>query len=48
MFKDILTCLQDYTNALLITFYFVVLGINMPKIRSIGLLYHTKNVVKHV
>ena len=36
MFKDILTYLGlDYRDAPLITFYFVVLEISMPKIRSI-------------
>ena len=37
LFKDILTILGlDYIDALLITLYFVVLGISIPKIRSIG------------
>ena len=37
MFKDILTFLGlDYTVALLIILYFVVPGINIPKVRSIG------------
>ena len=36
MFKDILTFLGfDYRDPPLITLYFVVLGISMPKIRSI-------------
>ncbi len=35
MFKDILTFLGlDYREASLITLYFVVLGIGIPKIRS--------------
>ena len=37
MFKDILTFLGlNYGDASLITLYFVVLGINVPKNRSIG------------
>ena len=49
MFKDILTFLGlEYRDALLITLYFVVLGISMPKIRSIGWLHHIKIVVKKV
>ena len=37
MFKDILMFLGlDYRDASLITLYFVVLGISIPKIRSIG------------
>ncbi len=37
MFKDILTFLGfDYRDASLKTFYFVVLGISIPKIRSTG------------
>ena len=37
IFKDILTFLGlDYRDALLITSYFVVLGISIPKIKSIG------------
>ena len=40
MFKDILTFLGlDYRNASLITLYFVVPGIIIPKT---GLLYHIK------
>ena len=36
-FKDIRTFLGlDYRDASLITVYFVVLGISIPKIRSIG------------
>ena len=43
MFKDILTCLvHDYIDASLMTLYSVVLGISIPKIRSIRLLYHIK------
>ena len=39
MFKDILTCLLlDYRDALLITMYFVDLGISNPKIRYKNLL----------
>ena len=38
---DIFTYLElDYRVALLIILYFVVLGINIPKIRSIGWLDH--------
>ena len=37
MFKDILTYkVLDYRDAPFITLYFVVLGISIPKIRSIG------------
>ena len=37
IFKDILNFLGlDYRDASLITMYFVVLGISMPKIRPIG------------
>ena len=37
MFKDILTLLGlDYRDASLIKIYFVVIGIRIPKIRSIG------------
>ena len=37
MFKDILTFLGlDYRDALLITLYFVVVGISIPKIKTIG------------
>ena len=37
MYKDILTFLGlDYRDAWFITLYFVVLGISIPKIRSIG------------
>ena len=37
MIKDILTFLGlDYKDASLITMYFVVLGISIPKIRPIG------------
>ena len=37
LFKDILTFLGlDYRDTLLIALYFVVLGISIPKIRSIG------------
>ena len=37
MFKDILTFLGlDYRDASLMTLYFVVLRISIPKIRSIG------------
>ena len=44
---DILTFLGlDYRVALLIILYFVVPGIIIPKIRSIGLLDHKKFVVK--
>ena len=44
---DILTFLVlDYRVASLITLYFVVLGINIPQIRSIGWLDHIKFVVK--
>ena len=40
---DILTFLGlDYRVASLITLYFVVPGINIPKIRSIGWLDHIK------
>ena len=47
MFRDILTCLGlNYIDALLIRLYFVVLGISIPKIRSIGKLYHIKFFVK--
>ena len=38
----------DYRVALLETLYFVVLGINKSKIRSIGWLDHKKFVVKKV
>ena len=37
---------RTFRVALLITLYFVVPGINIPKIRSIGLLDHIKFVVK--
>ena len=41
MFKDnLISLVLDYRDASLITLYFVVLGISIPKIRSIGLLYH--------
>ncbi len=41
--KDILTFLGlDYRDALIITLYFVVLVISIPKIRLIGSLYHIK------
>ena len=47
MFLDILTFLgSDYTVVSLIVLYFVVPGINKPKIRSIGLIDHRKIVVK--
>ena len=37
LFNDILTVLRfDYTDSSLITMYFVVLGISIPKIRPIG------------
>ena len=37
MFKDIFTFLElDYRDASLITLYFVVLGISIPKIKSVG------------
>ncbi len=37
LFKDILTFLGlGYRDALLMTLYFVVLGVSVPKIRSIG------------
>ena len=40
---DIFTFLRlDYRDALLITLYFVVLEISIPKIRPIGKLYHIK------
>ena len=43
MFMDILTFLGlDYRVASLIILYFVVPGISVPKIRSIGLLDHIK------
>ncbi len=32
----------DYRDALLITIYFVVIGISIPKIRPIGWFYHIK------
>ena len=49
MIKDILTFLGlDYKDASLITTYFVVPGINIPKFRSIGWLDHKKFVVKKV
>ena len=38
----------DYRVASLITLYFVVPGINIQKIRSIGWLDHKKSVVKKV
>ena len=41
MFMDIFLGL-DYRYASLITLYFVILGVSIPKIRSIGLLYHIK------
>ena len=42
---DILTFLRlDYRVASLIILLFVVPGINIPKIRSIGWLDHIKNV----
>ena len=41
MFKDILTFLVlYYRDASFVTLYFVVLGISIPKISSIGQLYH--------
>ena len=37
LFKDLLTFWElDYRDASLITLYIVVLGISIPKIRSIG------------
>ena len=49
MFKDIIKFLGlDFCDSSLITLYFVVLGINIKKIRWIGLLYHIKVVVKIV
>ena len=49
MFMDILTFLGLYYRvASLIIFYFVVPGISIPKIRSIGLLDHIELVVKKV
>ena len=46
---DILTFLWLHCRvALLETLYFVVPGINIPKIRSIGWLDHKKFVVKKV
>ena len=45
--KDILTSLVlDYRDYSIITFYFVVLGIIIPKIRSIRLLSHKNLFLK--
>ena len=46
---DLLTFLGlDYRGAPLIILYFVVLGISMPKIRSMKQLYHLKITFKKV
>ena len=45
LFQDILTFLG--LNSL-ITLYFVVQGISIPKIKSIGQFYHIKIIVKKV
>ena len=46
MFKGILTFLAlNYRDALLSTLYFVVLGIHIPKIRSIGVNISHKNLL---
>ena len=47
LFKDILTFWGlDYRDASLTILYLIVLGISIPKIRSIGWFYHIKIVVK--
>ncbi len=49
MFKDILTFLgPDYRDASLITLYFVVLGISIPKIREIARLSGGKERKKNI
>ena len=48
MIKNILTFLRiDYRDVLLIALYFVVLGISIPKIRTVELLYHIKFFCKN-
>ena len=49
VFQEILTVLWlDYRDASLMILNLVVIGITVPKVRWIGLIYHIKNVVKKV